>query len=172
MARYRFPQDRSAFVYGQDLAPILTPPRTALVLYADQAMLHLADVQDLDGGALANSTIYVTNGVLDEFLGPDSTTRVWAARQGTSAYPLDAQALSVIAAGGGGGGSQSYTHTQSVPQTVWTVAHGFGHRPAAVSVFSTDMATQWDEFIVHHVDENNLSITTDSPIAGVALIGG
>lgn len=172
MARYRFPADRSAFVYGQDFAPILTPPRTALVLYADEAMVHLADVQDLDGHALLDSTVYIEQGLAPEFLGPDGVTRVWAARVGATPFPLDAQALDVLAQTGGGGTGGAYQHTQSVSQTVWHVTHGLGHYPAAVSVFSADLQTQWDEFVVTHVDHSNLTITTDAPIAGVAFIGG
>lgn len=109
MARYRFPSDRSAFVYGSDLAPILTPPRTALAIYADQALTIPANITDVNGVPIADSTVYTTNGVLDEFYGPDGVTRLWAARPGTSPYPLDAQALSVIASGGGASSSLQAT---------------------------------------------------------------
>lgn len=170
MARYRFPADRSAFVYGQDFAPILTPPRTALVLYTDEAMTLLADVRDLGGGALPNSTVYVEQGLVPEFLGPDGVTRVWAARAGTTAYPLDAQALDVLAHGAGGGGSPSFVFTQSIAQSVWTVAHNLGEYPAAVSIFSADWALQFDEFSVRHTDVNNLLISMDTPTAGKAVI--
>lgn len=168
MARYRFPADRSAFVYGQDFAPILTPPRTALVIYQDQALTQLADIRDPEGGAVANSTVYVNNGLLDEFLGPDSTVRLWAARTGSTAYPLDAQALDVLAHAGSG--LPTYVFTQSIPQSVWTVPHNLGVYPAAVSIFSTDMTMQYDEFSIRHTDENNLLVSMDSPTAGKALI--
>lgn len=168
MARYRFPQDRSAFVYGQDFAPILTPPRTALVVYSDQGLSQLADIQALDGGAVPNSTVYVNNGLLDEFLGPDSLTRLWAARTGSTAFPLDAQALDVLAHAGGG--LPTYVFTQSTPQSVWTVAHNLGEYPAAVSLFSLDMTTQYDEFAIRHSDVNSLLVSMDAPTAGRALI--
>lgn len=169
MARYRFPADRSAFVYGQDFAPILTPPRTALVLYADEAMTLLADVQDLDGHVLLDSTVYIEQGLAPEFLGPDSVTRVWAARVGTTPFPLDAQALDVLAHGAGGG-SPSFVFTQSIAQSVWSVAHNLGEYPAAVSIFSADWAMQFDEFSVRHTDVNNLLISMDTPTAGKAVI--
>lgn len=169
MARYRFPQDRSALIYGQDWSPILTPPRTALVIYADQGLTQLADLQDLDGGTVANSTVYVNQGMIDEFLGPDGTTRLWAARTGSTAYPLDAQALSVIEAGGGGGGS-SFVYNQAIPQSIWTVAHGLGQYPAAISIFNEDLSQQYDEFSWRHVDKFNLIISMDEPTAGVAVI--
>lgn len=102
MTRYRFPQDRATFVYGQDFDPILTPPRTALVVYADEALTVPADITDLSGAPIALSTLYTDHGLIPEFLGPDDLSRLWTGSQG-AAYPLDAQAASLLAGSGIGG---------------------------------------------------------------------
>lgn len=140
MARYRFPQDRSALIYGADLAPILTPPRTALPLYADQALTAPADVQDLTGAALPGSTVYVAHGMLGEFLGPDGVTRVWARLADGSAWPLDAQGLSVMAAGAGASSlhvtgiaaAALSGHRAVTPQADGTLAYASNDNPAHV----------------------------------------
>jgi hypothetical protein len=60
---------------------------------------------------------------------------------------------------------------QTVPASVWgPIAHGFGYRPAGVSLFDVLFGTQYDEFVVQHLDENTLRIAMDVPTAGVALI--
>lgn len=63
-----------------------------------------------------------------------------------------------------------YVHTQADAATVWTVVHDLGRRPAAITVFSLDYATQWDEFSIQHVDATTLYIAADVPISGIALI--
>lgn len=102
MTRYRFPQDRATFVYGQDYDPILTPPRSAVVVYADEALTAPADITDLGGAPIALSTLYTDRGLIPEFLGPDDLSRLWTGSQG-AAYPLDAQAASLLAGSGIGG---------------------------------------------------------------------
>jgi hypothetical protein len=102
MTRYRFPQDRATFVYGQDYDPILTPPRTALVVYADEALTTPADITDLGGTSIALSTLYTDHGLIPEFLGPDDLSRLWTGSQG-AAYPLEAQTASLLAGSGIGG---------------------------------------------------------------------
>jgi hypothetical protein len=96
MTRYRFPADRAAFIYGTDYSPILTPPRTPIIIYTDQAATTLADIQTLGGISIALSTVYTDHGVIPEFLGPDAVTRLWAVPAGGIAAPLDAEALSVL----------------------------------------------------------------------------
>lgn len=103
MTRYRFPQDRATYVYGDDLAPILTPPRTAVVVYSDQGLTTPADITTLEGQAIALSTLYTEHGLLPEFLGPDGVSRLWTGVQGGTAYPLDAQASSLLENSGVGG---------------------------------------------------------------------
>lgn len=63
-----------------------------------------------------------------------------------------------------------YVHTQTVPATVWTVQHNLNRRPSAVTLFSLDYATQWDEYGVLHLDVNSLRVTADVAFAGVALV--
>jgi hypothetical protein len=167
VARYRFPSDRSAFIYGDDFAPVLIPPRTALVIYTDQAKTTLADVRDLSNVVLPGSTVYIEHGQIPEFLGPNLIPRLWGSVGGAAAYPLDAQVVSLLAEIGS---TKSFVFTQPIAQSVWSVPHGLGGYPAAVSVFSTDWGTQFDEFSVHHVDEDNLLISMDIPTPGVAVI--
>lgn len=102
MTRYRFPQDRATFVYGQDYDPILTPPRTAIVVYEDELLTTPAGITDLVGTPIALSTLYTVAGLVPEFLGPDGLTRLWTGSQG-AAYPLDAQATSLLEGSGLGG---------------------------------------------------------------------
>jgi hypothetical protein len=88
--------------------------------------------------------------------------------------PLGANGLvpvQFLPAGGGGSGGLYYPHHQEVAQAVWPVPHMLGVRPSSVSAFSEDWATEYDGFAVHHVDENNLLIEGDTPVAGYALIG-
>lgn len=72
--------------------------------------------------------------------------------------------------GGGGGGDGSFEFVQAVAQSVWSVQHNLGYRPASVSVFSLDFTMQYDEFAVQHVTTNQLLISMDEPTAGRALM--
>lgn len=93
MARHRFPQDRSAFVYERPMAPILMPTRTPLEVFANEALTVLADITDIDGGAIPTSTIVIgVDGLLPEFLGPDGATRLFVRPEDSvEGYPVDAQ---------------------------------------------------------------------------------
>lgn len=166
MTRYRFPQDRSAFIYGADYSPILTPPRTPIVLYTDQAGTAPADIRNLDGTSIALSTVYTDHGIVPEFLGPDTVTMLWGIPAGGVAYPFEAQALSLFIESG----FATYLHTQASPASVWSVHHNLGRYPAAVGLFSADFSQQWDEFSIRHVDTNNMLISMDTPTPGVAVI--
>jgi hypothetical protein len=76
-----------------------------------------------------------------------------------------------LPASGGGTGGLTHHHLQETAQAVWgPVEHLLGQRPSSVSCFSPDWATQYDEFTVHHLDENNLLIEGDVPVDGHALI--
>lgn len=167
MTRNRFPIDRTALILQGDYEPVLTPPRTGIKIYVDSNATTPADIQNLNGTTIAQSTIYAEHGLIPEFLGPDGAVRVYGKNlESTSAaVPMFAQIVS-----GGSGGGSSYTHTQSIAQSIWTVPHGLGSYPAAVSVFSADLATQYDEFWIRHTDVNNLLISMDTPTAGVAVI--
>jgi hypothetical protein len=72
---------------------------------------------------------------------------------------------------GGGTGGLSYHHVQTIAQAVWPVPHMLGQKPSSVAMFSPDWLTQYDEFRVHHVDEDNLLLEGDVPVDGHALIG-
>lgn len=172
MARLRFPQDRTAFVYQGDYAAVLTPPRTGLQVYADAACTQLADIVDpVSEGAITGSTVYTENGLVDEFLGPDGVTRLWIRIVGSTGAgkAVDPTAASLLL--DGGQQAISFTHTQSSPLATWSVPHLLGRRPSSVSLFSLDFGEQYDEFTIHHVDVDNLLISIDVPSTGVALIG-
>jgi hypothetical protein len=169
VARYRFPIDRTALILQGAYEPVLTPPRTGIQIFSDANATALADIQNLDGSAIAQSTVYAEGGLIPEFLGPDGVVRVYGKNLGSTAaaIPMFAQ----IVSGGGGGGTANFVFTQSTPQSVWTVAHNLGQYPSAVSVFSTDLQMQYDEFSIRHTDVNHLLVSMDTPTAGVAVIG-
>lgn len=70
----------------------------------------------------------------------------------------------------GGAGITPYTHTQTIPATVWVVTHNLGRYPAAVSVFNDDFSVQWSDFVLTHVNTGTLHITADIAISGKALV--
>lgn len=72
--------------------------------------------------------------------------------------------------GSSGGSGGSFEFVQNIPQSVWSVSHNLGYRPAGVSLFSLDFVTQYDEFSVQHVSSNQLLISMDVPTAGRALM--
>jgi hypothetical protein len=72
--------------------------------------------------------------------------------------------------GGGSGGGASFEHVQTIAQSVWSVTHNLGFRPPAVSLFSLDYGTEYDEYTVFHVNANQLTISMDNPTAGRALM--
>lgn len=168
MTRYRFPIDRTALILQGDYEPVLTPPRTGIKIYVDSAATTPADIRNLDNTVIAQSTIYAEGGLIPEFLGPDDAVRVYGKNLGSTAAAVSMFAQ--IVSGGSGGGGSSYLHTQSIAQSIWTVPHGLGSYPAAVSVFSANFQTQYDEFWIRHTDTNNLLISMDTPTAGVAVI--
>lgn len=70
-----------------------------------------------------------------------------------------------------GAAGSGYRFEQTVPATVWgPITHGLGFRPGGVSLFDALFGTQYDEFVVQHLDDNTLRIAMDVPTAGVALI--
>lgn len=168
MARNRFPIDQTALILQGDYEPVLTPPRTAIQIFTDVNVTTLADIRNLDGTVITNATVYAEGGLIPEFLGPDGAVRLFGKGLGSTAtaVPMFAQIVA-----GGGGGVANFVFTQSTPQSIWTVPHNLGQYPAAVSIFSADMQTQFDEFSVRHTDVNNLLVSMDTPSAGVAVIG-
>ncbi len=94
MARWLFPQDRTAFVYLAPGKPILAPgPDYLMTVYLDPACTILADILDLDEVAIPGSTLTVdVDTLVPEFWGPDGYTRLWVrALPGSRIYVLDAQ---------------------------------------------------------------------------------
>lgn len=105
--RLRFPDDRTTFIYQGAFQPILTPPITTIVVYADQAATTLADIVDTSGNPIPGSLVRTdATGLVPEFYGPTTNvTRVWALVPGTNGVtsPLDAQTAGLLTALGGGG---------------------------------------------------------------------
>lgn len=93
--RLLFPEDRTAFIYQRPGEPILTPFRTGLQLFTDEACHNLADVVDEHGAAIPYSTVYTgDDSLLPLFYGPpEFVTLLWAKVVGGNlqAYPLVAQ---------------------------------------------------------------------------------
>lgn len=69
-----------------------------------------------------------------------------------------------------GGAAPWLKHVQDVPQAVFTVEHDFGREPAAVSLYSLDLARRFEGYDVAHLDLNRVRISMDVPTACVALI--
>ena len=67
---------------------------------------------------------------------------------------------------GGGTGGGGFEMQQVIPANVVTVPHGLGRRPGGVRLFSDDWLTEYDEFIVTHLDQNTLTVTVDQPFEG------
>ncbi|MER5322322.1 hypothetical protein [Streptosporangium roseum] len=66
---------------------------------------------------------------------------------------------------GEGSEGGSYTHTQSTPETVWTIVHGFGRRPVVAvegpDGFEIDAGVSWP-------DTNTVIVTLGAATAGRA----
>jgi hypothetical protein len=170
VARNLFPIDRTALIMQGPYEPVLTPPTTAIQIFTDANATIPASIQTPQGTNIANSTVFTTNGLIPEFLGPDGAVRLFGKVVGGD-DPAVAMFAQIVAAGGGGGGAANFVFTQPTPQSVWTVAHNLGQYPSAVSVFSADLQMQYDEFSIRHTDVNHLLVSMDTPTAGVAVIG-
>lgn len=68
--------------------------------------------------------------------------------------------------GGGGGTGSAFEMLQAIPLNTTPVPHNLGYRPAGIRLFSADWQTEFDEFGVTHLDENNLNVHTDNPFEG------
>lgn len=67
-------------------------------------------------------------------------------------------------------GNTGYRHDQTVPATVWLIAHNLGRYPAAVSVHSADLSVNYESIVVQHLDASTLRVSMEISLAGVALI--
>lgn len=62
-------------------------------------------------------------------------------------------------------GDKSYTHTQTVAATTWTVIHNMGRKPSVEIVDSTGVLVSAE---VLHLDNNTTQINCSPALAGVA----
>jgi len=67
--------------------------------------------------------------------------------------------------GGAGGGTGAVYFQPTLTNTV-NVEHLLHYRPGGVSLFSQDWQTEYDDFVVTHVDEDNLTVSTGIPFRG------
>lgn len=65
------------------------------------------------------------------------------------------------------GGDAHYTHTQSIPSTVWSVQHNLGKKASVTVVDSADSVVYGD---VDYTDLNNLTITFNGAFSGKAYL--
>lgn len=70
----------------------------------------------------------------------------------------------------GEGGGVEYIHTQASPSSSWTVPHGLGKQIVTATVYSLDLATQYDGVFVEYVDDNTSRLWMSPPLAGRARI--
>jgi hypothetical protein len=69
--RLLFPEDRMTFVFGEPGSPILTPPRSGLKIFTDEAGTTPANIHDLNGVTVPYSTLYTdADSLIPEFYGP------------------------------------------------------------------------------------------------------
>ena len=61
-------------------------------------------------------------------------------------------------------GGLGYTHTQTMPASLWAVAHNLGRRPSAVLVWVNDLVMQP---AVEHLDNNHLQANMNANYAGI-----
>jgi hypothetical protein len=61
----------------------------------------------------------------------------------------------------------TFVHDHTVPETVWTIAHGLGSKPGVTVLGTDDQITQGD---VDYVDDDTLTITFGAPLAGRAYL--
>jgi len=66
-------------------------------------------------------------------------------------------------------GAVPYEHTQSVPQSVWTINHQLGRYPVSWSLFDADGALA-SEYLVQHLDLDTSRVSMDKPSAGLIRI--
>ena len=89
--RLTFPADRTAYVFTALGQPLLVPDQSPLQIFLEETCDTLADIRTPQGAQILNSTVYTdASGLIPEFLGPLSVTRLWAKPLNGVGYPLDA----------------------------------------------------------------------------------
>lgn len=63
--------------------------------------------------------------------------------------------------------NSSYTHTQGLPESIWTVTHNLNKRPSVSIVTSFGAAVVGE---INYIDNNNLTITFADPFSGKAYL--
>lgn len=61
----------------------------------------------------------------------------------------------------------SYTHTQGVATTTWTITHNLGYKPAVTTFDSLNQEVEGD---LVHISTNQCSVTFSYPISGSASL--
>ena len=146
MARRVFPDDQSAYSFGAGSpAALYSASGRRLAVYLDEACTTPADI--------------VTYPAQGPILGSTSVYAMFARL---------ADRVATLESGGGSGGGSSFTHTQSVPATVWTINHALGYDPI-VHVVSSGVLLAGE--VSYTVPGQQLRVTFDSAVAGVARCG-
>lgn len=66
-------------------------------------------------------------------------------------------------------GGEAYQFSQDIPATVWTINHNLGRYPT-VQLYTLDLSANYSEYLVQHLDVNNLRISIETPTAGIAFL--
>ena len=90
----------------------------------------------------------------------DPTVQVLSVNGKVGVVVLTPADIGAVAAG--------YVHSQSVPASQWSIAHGLGRSIASVEV--TDSAGTVCMGDVRHIDSNNTVITFGAPFSGKAVL--
>lgn len=67
--------------------------------------------------------------------------------------------------GDAGAAGSGYNHTQSSPNTTWTISHNLGIRPS-VETFSVGGVLMWGDIV--HLDLNTTQVTFATALSGYA----
>lgn len=158
MARLKFPEDRSVYVYGDPGNPLLLPGEIPMSIFLDQAATTLADITTLAGDPLPGSVINIGfDGLIPEFLGPpDGSHSVWVKPlPGGGTYWLGASLTSRMDALAASKGAEMIIPF-TIPTNPWIVTHGLTYRPV-VRVFDetdhqllSDVSFSSTQVIVNH----------------------
>lgn len=87
----------------------------------------------------------------------------------TMAPPSSPGVLVVPVVGPPGAAGGSFSYTQAVPASTWTIHHNLGTRPVPVILLDTDpLAPVWTD--MQYVDANTLVLTFPTPVTGRAYL--
>ena len=66
-----------------------------------------------------------------------------------------------------GPGLSTFTHTQAVPASVWTITHNLGRRPSVTVVDSAGTVVIADPA---YISDNQITVTFGAPFSGAAYL--